>query len=138
MQGRVAGINSSRFGRGQGLTIPSASVARIVETLVRQGRIRRAYLGIGSQVVRLPAGLAAKVDGRETALLVVSVDEESPAGAAGLLVGDLLTGIEGEPVRDTEDLQRALGPERVGVSVTLDVLSGGEPVQRTATLAERA
>src|SRR5690606_28341011 len=56
-QGRVAGINSSRFGRGQGLTIPSASVGRIVEALVQQGRIRRAYLGIGSQVVRLPAGL---------------------------------------------------------------------------------
>ena len=137
VEGRVIGINSSRFRPGQGLTIPREVVTRIVETLVRQGHVRRAYLGIGSQATRLPEALAALVDGQGAGLLIVGVEEESPAGAAGLLVGDIIVGIEGDPVRDSDDLQSALSPERVGATVQLSLLRGGEPTQIPVTLAER-
>lgn len=138
VQGRVAGINSSRSRPGQGLTIPSAAVAKIVEMLVTQGRVRRAYLGIGSQVVRLPEALAAKLEEQETGLLILSIEPESSAAGAGMLIGDILIGMEGEPVRGTEDLQAMLGSERVGTTVRLAVLRGGEPHELSADLAERA
>lgn len=138
VQGRVAGINSSRSRPGQGLTIPSAAVAKIVEMLVTQGRVRRAYLGIGSQVVHLPEALAAKLKEQETGLLILSIEPESSAAGAGMLIGDILIGMEGEPVRGTEDLQAMLGSERVGTTVRLAVLRGGEPHELSADLAERA
>ena len=136
-RGRVAGINSSHFRPGQGLTVVSAAVSRVVEALVSHGRIQRAYLGIGSQVTHLPAPLAEKAGGQETALLIVSVEEDSPAGRAALLVGDILTAIQGDAVRDTDELQAALGPERVGTAVRLGVLRGGEPQELSVTLVER-
>jgi S1-C subfamily serine protease len=135
--GRVLGINSSRFRPGNGITIPSAAVERIVEALVRQGRLRRAYLGVGTQPVRLPASLAEQAGGQETALLVMSVDEASPAGRAGLLVGDILVVLGGTPLPDTEALQAALGREQPGATLSLAVLRGGARREVQATLAER-
>lgn len=138
VEGRVLGLNTSHFRPGPGVTIPSAAVATSVETLLQHGRVVRAYLGIGSQVTRLPEALAAKAGGQETGLLLVSVEAESPAGEAGLLVGDILVAIEGDPVPDTEALQTALGPDRVGESIRIDVLRGGEPAELSATLVERS
>ena len=100
-------------------------------------KVGHLVLAVGRQVTRLPAALAEKVGGQETALLIVSVEEDSPAGRAALLVGDILTAIEGDAVRDTEELQAALEPERVGTAVRLSVLRGGEPQELSATLAER-
>ena len=137
MEGRVLGINSSRFRPQPGLTIPSSLVANVVDVLARKGRITRAYLGIGSQVVRLPASMSEALGGQETGLLIHSVEEETPAAAAGLLVGDILVSLEGEQMRDAEDLQSGLAPERVGESVRLTVLRGGAQTERSATLAER-
>lgn len=138
VEGRVLGLNTSHFRPGPGVTIPSAAVATSVQTLLQHGRVVRAYLGIGSQVTRLPEALAARAGGQETGLLIVSVEAESPAGEAGLLVGDILVAIEGDPVRDTEDLQTALGSTRVGESIRIDVLRGGEPAELSATLVERS
>lgn len=136
-RGRVIGINSSRFRPGPGITIPVAAVRRIVETLVSQGRIQRAYLGVGSQTTRLPAAIAAKVGGQESGLLIVGVEEDSPAGRAGLLVGDILVAFEGGPLPSTDALQSALGAAAVGSTATLRVLRGGEPVDVPVALGER-
>jgi serine protease DegQ len=140
-RGRVLGLNSSGFRHSSGITIPSAAVSEVVETLAEHGRIRRAYLGIGSQVTRLPEAQVAKLDGElagiESGLLVVSIEDDSPAGAGGLLVGDILVGIEGAPLRRTEDLQEQLGAERVGVAVDVTVLRGGEPAMLSVTPTER-
>lgn len=133
VQGRVLGVNSSRF-RGRGLTIAASAVSKIVALLRDHGRVRRAYLGIASQGVRLPAGA---VGGQETGLLLVNVEAESPTGRAGLVIGDVLIGIEGSPTRNAEDLQSLLGPERVGATVRLQLLRGGTPHEVGATLTER-
>jgi S1-C subfamily serine protease len=137
-QGRVVGINSSAFGRGRGLTIEAEAVTKVVEVLRAHGRVRRAYLGIASQGVRLPEALAVQLEDQQTGLLVLNVEPGTPAAAAGLLVGDILVGIEGAAVRDADDLQEALGPERVGASVRLQLLRGGQSHEVTATLDERA
>ena len=131
IRGRVAGLNSSRF-RGGNLTIAASTVARIVALLRDHGRVRRAYLGIASQAVRLP-----EQAGQETGLLIVNVESESPAGRGGLLVGDILLGIQGTPTRNASDLQAGLGPERVGATVSLQLLRGGAPQEVTVTLGER-
>ena len=136
--GRLIGINTSRFGPGQGIAIPVAAASRVVDILVAKGRISRAYVGIGSQPVALSASLAPKVGGQESGLLIVSVEPSSPADAAGALVGDILVGLGDASITDAADLQAQLGPERVGEAVTLRVLRGGEPVQLSATLGERA
>ena len=134
--GRAIGINSSRFRPGQGITIPAVTVQRVIQTLLQDGRIRRAYLGVGSQAAALPAALREATDGHETALLIVSVDDESPAGRAGIMVGDLLIGIDGDSIVGVEDLQSALGSDRVGATVSIRLLRGGEPLELPATLVE--
>ncbi len=134
--GRVVGVNSARLGRGAGLTVPTAAAAHIAEQLLRTGRIRRGYLGIGSQPVRLPEPLARLV-GQASGLLVVSVEPDSPAARGGLLIGDVIIGMAGAPVRDTEDLQALLGPERVGQPTTVTVLRGGERRELTVIVGER-
>ncbi|MFN8637943.1 MAG: trypsin-like peptidase domain-containing protein [Dehalococcoidia bacterium] len=136
--GRLIGVNTSRFGPGQGITIPAAAADRVVDILLSKGRISRAYLGIGSQPIALPAALSAKIGEQETGLLVISVEGATPAEAAGLLPGDILVGMEDAAITDASDLQAQLGPERVGATVHLRVLRGGEPLTLEATLGERA
>jgi S1-C subfamily serine protease len=139
--GRVAGINTSRFGRGNTITIPGETVSEVVASLRQHGRILRAYVGIGSQVTPLPAAQAGKLGGDlaglESGLLVVGIEEGSPADLGGLLVGDILVGFEGAPLSRTEDLQEQLGPDRVGQASELTVLRGGEPATVTVTPSER-
>ena len=136
-QGRVVGVNSSRLGRGSGLTVPVAAAAKVASDLLSTGRVRRAYLGISSQTVRLPEALAARLGGQETGLLVVSVEPQSPADVAGMGIGDILVKFAGTPVADTDALQSLLGSERVGQLATLTVLRGGEPRELTLTIGER-
>ena len=137
-EGRVVGMNSSRLGRGAGLTIPVAAVERIAADLLAGGKVRRAYLGISSQVAKLPASLAALAGGRETGLLVISVEAGSPADAGGVLMGDILVEFGGEAVSDTDTLQAQLGPSRIGQATTASVLRGGELKTLTVTVGERA
>ena len=136
-EGRVVGINSSRLRRGAGLTIPAAAVDGIAASLLADGRIRRGYLGVASQPVRLPEALAAKLDGQERGLLLVSVETRSPAGDAGLLIGDILVRIDDQGIEDHAALYAALGADRVGRATLLTVLRGGEVHELSVTIAER-
>ncbi len=138
VQGRALGMNSSRLGRGSGLTIPSTALARIVSDLLTAGRVRRAYLGISSQVVRLPAPVASTFEGRETGLLIVSVEPGSPADAAGLMVGDILVTLASVTLADTDDLQAALSASRIGQPTPATVVRAGELRDLTVTPGERA
>ena len=135
--GRVLGMNTSRFRPGDGITIPSAVLGSVVETLLSGGRLTRAYLGVGSQTVQLPGALAAKLGGQETGLLIISVEAGTPADQGGLLMGDILVRVEDEALRHTADLQTSLGSERVGATVRIGVLRGGEPAEVSVTLGER-
>ncbi len=128
VRGEVIGLNSSRLGRGGGLTIPAATADRVVAGLLEHGRLRRGYLGITSQPVET---------GSTSGLLIVGIAEGSPAAAAGVLVGDILVDLGGESIDASTDLRRHLGPESVGEKVELGVLRGGALERLGLTIGER-
>lgn len=133
--GTFAGINSSALLRGISLAVPAPTLNRVTETLLAHGRIPRAYLGIGIQPVRLSDPLRQQT-GQETGLMVMSVEVDSPAAAGGLLQGDILVGLDGQPVRQVDDLQAQLTGERVGKPTTLRVIRTGETKDLTVTLTQ--
>src|SRR3989475_2510645 len=103
--GRVLGINTSGLARGVPVTIPVATVERVVPELLERGTIRRAYLGIGTQPVRVPESLAGKLELKgDVALLIVSLESGGPADRAGLLLGDVLLELDGAEVSDPTDV----------------------------------
>src|SRR5881227_2378175 len=125
--GRVLGINTSALARGVPVTIPIATVERIVTELLERGNIRRAYLGIGTQPVRVPESLARKLElEREVALLIVSVEPGGPADRDGLLLGDVLLDLGGAAVRDSADVLAKLGGDHVGRPTAPRVIRGGQ------------
>lgn len=95
--GRVIGINSWNFGRGVSRALPVETAERVAESLRTHGRIRRAYLGVGAQPVRLSEALAGQL-GQESGLLVVTVEPDGPAHKAGLLQGDTIVTVDGDPL----------------------------------------
>jgi S1-C subfamily serine protease len=135
--GEVLGINTSAILRGVSLTIPAATVRRVVETLLRDGRIRRGYLGVGVQPVRVPAALQATLN-QETGLLLVSIEPGGPAERGGLLLGDLVVSVDGEPVRQLDDLAVHLSGDRVGSPTAVRVVRGGQLVEQSVVVGERS
>src|SRR3989442_1011488 len=139
IEGRVIGINTTGLARGTGLTIPASTVNYVVDTLLEHGRIARPYLGVGMQPVALPAELRSNLNlPTESALVMLSVEAESPAGRAGITLGDVLVALEGIPVADTDDVQSVLSRSQIGQTVGASILRGGEQREITLTLTERA
>ncbi len=123
--GRVVGINTAVAGMGLGLAVPINEASRtIVATLMHDGRVRRAELGVAVAPRPLPPSAAARL-GRRGAVQVLQVVEGGPADRAGLVRGDLLVALDGEPVGDATDLQRLMLAERIGKEVVATVLRGG-------------
>src|SRR5205807_3126608 len=122
-QGAVIGVLTTGLVNSVALAIPIAIAKNIADTLVKQGYIKRGYLGISSQLVRLPD---AQRGGRtqEYGLLIVKVDENSPAQKGGLMLGDILVALDGHAITDSEDLQVLLTGDRVGKAIPVDVIRG--------------
>jgi serine protease DegQ len=133
-RGNVLGILVSGWGRGAAFAIPADIAWRTAGTLSEQGSVKRGYLGILSQPVRLPDGQGLTQRG---GLLVVGVEDGSPAGRGGLIVGDILATLDGQPVEDTDDLLVLLAGDRVGRSVPVKVVRGGELTEIEITVGER-
>ncbi len=133
--GGVLGMNTAGLLREAALTVPVATLRRVVTTLLKDGRIRRGYLGLGAHPVRLPA--AWQQQGQEAGLLIVSIEPGSPAERGGLLIGDTLVALDSTPVRRHDDIQSRLTPESVGTSVRVRVIRGGEVKELTVTIGDR-
>lgn len=136
VSGQVLGLNTSALLRGVSLTVPSASLERVVNTLLTHGRVRRGYLGIGAQRARLPSAVADEL-GRGVGLLVVSVEPDSPADQGGILLGDTIVALGGAPVARIDDLMASLGGDHVGNAVPIQVVRGGELKELSVTIGER-
>lgn len=134
--GAVIGLNTSAILRGISITVPAPTVRRVVESLLSHGRIRRGYLGVGTQPVRLPQALAEQLN-QKTGLLLVSVETGSAAEQHGLLLGDTIIALDGQPVRQIDDLLAMLNGDKIGVAVPVSVLRGGEIRKMTITVGER-
>jgi serine protease DegQ len=136
--GEIVGINTSGLSRNMGLTIPAATVSRVVDQLLTKGHIARGYLGVGLQPVRLPDTLKAALGvSSETGVIVISIENGGPAEKAGLLIGDIVVALDGTPATDTDAVQRALTPDRIGTTLSAKVARGGVPTDVAITVGER-
>lgn len=139
VEGRMLGLATAQFGRGTGLAIPLETVERVANSLLSHGRIKRGYLGVSSQTVALPESLRQMVAlAQESALLVVGVERGAPADQGGVMLGDVIVSLGGQPIRDTDDLLAQLGPERIGQATQMRLIRGGEMREATVTIGERS
>ncbi len=134
--GTVLGLLTTGIIGGVALGIPAATAWQIAETLTQHGHMKRGFLGISSQPVNLPEGQRGGGT-QEHGLLLVRVEPDSPAAKAGLLIGDILVALDGQPVQDAEDLQALLRGERVGKSVPASIIRGGSAQTVQVTIGER-
>ncbi|RPI81735.1 MAG: PDZ domain-containing protein [Chloroflexi bacterium] len=137
--GRVIGMNTSGLTRGASIAIPVSQVRLAVESLLQHGKIRRGYLGVRSQPVELPVnGMEALGRAQTSGLLIVGIEPDGPASASGLMVGDILVGIDGDPISDHDELLSRLSGSLVGAQTQVEILRGGKPVSVPVTVGERS
>jgi len=137
-EGEVLGLNTSGLTRGSSLTIPNKVAWRVAEALATHGSVKRGYLGVRTQPVEVPeAARQALKREQEHGLLVLWLEEGGPAEKSGLLVGDILVAISGQPVGDPDDLFSALHNDTVGKAIAVEVLRGGRPETVNVTIGER-
>jgi S1-C subfamily serine protease len=134
--GGILGVNTSALTRGGGVTIPVATVERVMRQLLETGRVARAYAGLALQPAVLPPALAGRL-GVRGALLVVGVEPDGPADRSGILIGDILLSVDGHPVTDPRELLAMLTPDRVGKTIPLRVARGGNAIDLGLTVGER-
>jgi S1-C subfamily serine protease len=135
-QGAVIGVLTTGLVNGVALAIPIEIAKNIAETLTKQGYIKRGYLGISSQLVHLPSAQRAGRS-QEAGLLIIKVDEHSPAHSGGVLVGDILVGLDGHAISDAEDLQLLLAGDRVGKTIPVEVIRGNALQTLQVTIGQR-
>src|SRR5512142_433207 len=137
-EGEVLGINTSGLTHGSSLTIPVKMAWQVAEALAKTGTVKRGYLGVRTQPVEVPEA-ARKALQREQnhGLLVLWLEAGGPAEKGGLLVGDILVAIGGQPVGDPDDLFSALGSDTVDRVIAVEILRGGRPETIQATVGER-
>lgn len=134
--GAMIGLNSSALARGVSITLPVATIRRVADTLATHGRIKRGFLGVSAQPVRLPESVA-EAAAQETGLLLVAVEPGSPADQGGLLLGDVIIALDGQAVRQMDDLMASLSGDRVGMAVPVRLVRGGQVQEFEVTIGER-
>ncbi|MGI8713957.1 MAG: S1C family serine protease [Solirubrobacteraceae bacterium] len=136
--GRVVDINTALAGIGLGLAVPiNDATRRLISTLIRDGRVRRAVLGAAVAPRALPPAVAERL-GRRGGVALMQVIDDSPAQRADLRSGDLLVELDGEPITDATDLQRLMVSERIGRAVEAVVVRAARELTVTVVLDELA
>ncbi|HEX4664632.1 MAG TPA: S1C family serine protease [Terriglobales bacterium] len=135
---KVLGMNTSALARAAAITVPTATVQRVVNEILQHGSVFRPYLGLAMQPVALPKELAGKLKiARESALMVMQVESDSPSAAAGIMLGDIILGINGQAAAGIEDIQHALRNAKREDSVDLEYARGGQLASAKVKLADR-
>lgn len=138
-QGEVIGVNTAVILPAQGLCFAIAiNTAKFVASrLIKDGRVRRSYIGIGGQNVPLHRRVVRFHDLRvESGILIVSIEPNSSGQRAGLREGDVIIAFDDQPVRGIDDLHRLLTEEKVGVKSSLVIIRGSEKIEREIVPAE--
>jgi len=136
VSGNHLGINTSAMSRGTSITIPTPTIRRVAETLLKHGQVRRGYFGVGTQPVRLSSSVAGQI-GQEAGLLLVSVEAGSPAETGGLMIGDILTQVNNQPVYQVDALLALLADDLIGQSIPVKIVRGGQVQSVNVTVGER-
>ena len=141
--GHVLGLCTSGLARGAALAVPVATIDRVVDALLAGGgRVKRGFLGIGTQPVRLPESVRTRLAPvgdavPEVGLMVVVVEPGAPADRAGILLGDVLVAIGDDATEDPRDVIAALGADTVGQSVRATLVRAGAPLTLSITVGEQ-
>jgi S1-C subfamily serine protease len=134
-RGRLIGLATSGP-RRRAMVIPHETIDRVLEPLLMEGRVARGWLGVGVQPVKIPDNMSAAA-GRETGLMLASLAKDGPAEKAGLMPGDIILDLDGQPVGDARGLGRMFGPDRVGKPVSLRILRAGAVKEVSVTVGAR-
>jgi S1-C subfamily serine protease len=138
-RGRVIGVNTAVIQPAQGIAFAiSIDTAKLVAgLLIKEGRVRRSFLGLAGQDVPLRPAIVAQLGlAVKSGLLVLGVEPASPADRAALREGDVLIGLDGRPVRGIDDLHRELTAARIGATAELELLRAGRRTLIDVQLAE--
>ncbi len=136
LDGVVLGLTSTGVVRHTSVTVPTATLRRVVPQLEQHGRVRRSYLGLSLQPLQLPAEVRAAT-GEELGLLVVGVEKGGPAEAAGLAYGDTVLHLGDDSVRTLDDFYAYLKADRAGSQVPVKLFRGGQVLTQQLTLGAR-
>lgn len=134
--GKVYGMNTSGFPGGASTAIPLASLSESVAALLAKGKIQTGYLGIGVQPAQLPDDVAESLD-QDEGLLIVSIEAGSPAAQAGLMIGDILSALGGEPLERIDELQMLLTRLEVGSEASTQFVRGGDLRDGSVVIGEK-
>jgi S1-C subfamily serine protease len=134
--GQLPGLNTSHLAQGVSLSVPTPTLARVADSLLTDGRIKRGYLGVSTQRARLPESVRGELN-QKSGLLIVSVEEDSPAAKGGLTMGDTILAVGDTAVHHHEDLMSELTSDRVGTAVPIKILRGGQVQTLDVTIGER-
>jgi S1-C subfamily serine protease len=138
-RGEVVGINTRGLAHGRAVTVPAATVNRVVEELLEKGYIARPYLGIAMQPVDVPENMRSKLPPQtRVGLLVMNVESGGPAEKAGVLLGDVLFEVGGETVERVDTIQDSLATAKIGDVLQIRVIRAGEIKPLSINLGERA
>jgi serine protease Do len=138
VSGRVMGICTSALARDAGMVIPATTVERVADELLAKGHVSRGYLGLGTQHVNLLDAWIKNMNlPSSRGLLVSSLAPGGPAEQAGVLIGDVLIELDGEPCRDLDDIHNALGSASIGQQMKIALIRGGERNECSVTVGER-
>lgn len=129
--GKMIGLNTA-FIWNRGIAVPINTIKHIVETLKNDGKIKRAYLGIVSDTVRLPQEIATQVN-QQSGVMIYQVEADSPAKKAGLAMGDVILKFNQKSIHSINDLHRYLTEEVIGKPTRLQTLRGENPTELTIT-----
>jgi S1-C subfamily serine protease len=135
LAGGLIGMSTSGP-RRRTIVIPTATLSRVIDPLLTEGRIARAWLGVGLQPVLIPDSFRQST-GRESGLMVVSLASGGPAETAGILPGDIVLDIDGTAVNRPRALSTLLSPDRIGQTTTVRVLRAGSVQAIGVTIAAR-
>jgi S1-C subfamily serine protease len=138
-RGEVVGINTKGLANGRAVTVPVATVNRVVDELLEKGHIAQPYLGIAMQPVQVPENMRSKLPAQtRVGLLVTHVENHGPAEKAGVLLGDVLFEVGGATVEHVDAIQDSLSTAKIGDVLQIRVIRAGEIKPVSITLGERA
>jgi S1-C subfamily serine protease len=136
--GNLVGLATPRFARFGAIAVPASTINKISDTLLKQGRIPRGYLGVGLQPVRLPNSLREMLQRNEkTAAIALEVHPGGPADKAGIVIGDILVSLGGQSITRLEDVQSLLAGDAIGKTLPLKFIRGGAVQDGNIVVAER-
>ncbi len=135
--GTLIGLNTSALRQGASMTVPVSTMQRVVDALLQHGRVRRGYLGVSTQVVRLQEDIRKEL-GQKTGLLIVAVEPDSPADDAGLTIGDTIVRLGSTEVRRHDDLLGELTNANFEEKTPMTIVRGGEIQTLTVKIGEQS